>query len=253
MSVRNAPNSAAKAPVVAAATLALVAGGVAWAPSAAAQTYTKSFEVSCTQAYVNAGAPFPVQVDVTLEVPDELTVGDVVEPQVDLNLTMDPGVAFTITGYGYDTLNGLVDATVQVVEGGTVTDLTATDFVLPSTEVSSASQQISMVTSPEFPSYTTLQEGNATVIMSGGFVTVHDVVVANSVTGNSFALGDFNCSAEDTIEVGVMALAPEVTPEPATSPTVAPTPGVPIAAAGSSDGADSSPRASGVGLPSSGN
>jgi len=114
------------------AALPLLVGGFALfgAQVASAQTLEKTFTISCAQADVNGGAPFPVVVQVAVGLPGEIFVGDVVEPTVDLVLTMPVEVADAIVGNGYIQMEGDVTATATVV-GGMITPLTSDSLPLP--------------------------------------------------------------------------------------------------------------------------
>ena len=194
---------------------------VSTASPAAAETFTKDFDVQCTQGYVNGGNPFTVGVSAVIELPDTITVGQEVNANVSLDLELPSIVSDTITNYGYDTLEGLVDATVQVAEGSDVTDLTAQNFALPAISVT-AGQPISIQTTPSFPTYTTMKEGQALVSFSGDFVTVHDVVVSND-TGGRFTLGAFNCSATEDVLIATVSVAPSTPTSMPSQTTAAPT------------------------------
>lgn len=197
----------------------VAAGSALTAQTAAAETFTQQFDVQCTQGYVNGGQPFAVGVTAEIDLPDTIVVGQEVAASVTLDLLLPPVVADTIAGYGYDTMAGLVDATVQVTEGSNVTDLTAVDSMLPSIAVT-AGESISIQTAPSFPIYTTIQEGQALVGFSGDFVTVHDVVVSNDFS--EFSLGAFNCSATQDVLVATVSVSPATASPTATTSTASP-------------------------------
>ncbi|MFV0477891.1 MAG: DUF6801 domain-containing protein [Parahaliea sp.] len=160
------------------------------------ESQTSNFSVSCIQNNVNGGTPFDVGVTSVVSVADHLEVGMSAEVDVSLVLTMPTVVADTITGYGFDTLEGDIVAIGTLTDpSGANTTLTSTSVPLPLTSVPYPPAPFEVSTTGEWPSYHLTEAGQYTISVDGTFVTVSNVTVTDSVNGGSTTLDDFNCEA----------------------------------------------------------
>lgn len=204
MKARNSKKPTIRRLGSAAAASLLVISGLSLALPANAQTVNGVFDVSCTQSYVNDGNPFTVGVDVDVSLPDVIYAGDVLYPEVSVALVLPPEVASSIIDYGYETMEGFVDVTVEITDPqGATSELTASSFPLPLTTPPNPAASFPIVAEPTFPSYTVGSAGNYTITVQGSAVTVTGITLRDSAD-RTYVTGDFDCTVDGTIEIGAI-------------------------------------------------